>query len=290
MKILKWTAFVLLALLFIVTWISVKAVWSVDKRLSQKYNFTLPETVLNADSAIVTEGKRLMITKGCQGCHGDDLGGKVWIDDALLGEIVAPNLTKGKGGLPKDYGVNDWVRSLKHGLKRDSTSLKLMPSNEFTFLVEDDMHAIIAYCMQLEPIDRDLPKSSIGVLGYILTDFDQVPMISAEKIDHARPLTKSINREVSIGFGQYLAVACEGCHRKNMKGGPPVAPGFPKVADITSAGNLAGWTEQEFIHALKTGRTPEGKQLNPEEMPWISFKDYNEVEFKALFLYLKNIQ
>lgn len=289
MKILKWTGYVLLTLFFIIVGISIKARWSVENRLSKKYNFTLPKTSWNTDSTIVSEGKRLMITKSCQDCHGSDLGGKIWIDDPLLGKIVAPNLTKGKGGLPKDYNVNDWVRSLKHGLKRDSTSLKLMPSNEFTFLVEDDMQAIIAYCMQLEPIDRELPKSSVGILGYVLTDFDQIPLISAENIDHKRSLTKSINREVTIEFGQYLSIGCEGCHRKNMKGGAPVAPGFPNVADITRTGNLGEWTEQEFIQTLKTGTTPKGKKLNPEEMPWVAFKDYKDVEFKALFLYLKSI-
>lgn len=289
MKILKWTVSVLLVFVIIILGIYGKAVWSVDKRLSQKYKFTLPVTELHADYAILAEGRRLMITKGCQGCHGDDLGGKVWLDDALLGRIVAPNLTKGKGGLAKDYNANDWVRSLKHGLKRDSTSLKLMPSSEFTFLVEDDMHAIIAYCMSLHPIDRELPESSLGVLGYILTDYNQVPMIPAENIDHTRPLTKSIRREVSIEFGQYLAVACEGCHRKNMKGGAPVAPGFPEVADITSTGHPGNWTEQQFIEALKTGTTPEGKKLNPDEMPWIAFKDYTDVELKALFLYLQSL-
>lgn len=289
MKILKWISYVLFALLLFVAGISIKAYWSVENRLSQKYDFTLPEIPLNTDSVTIIEGKRLMITKSCQDCHSEDLGGKIWIDDGLLGKIVAPNLTKGKGGLPTDYNISDWMRSLKHGLKRDSTALMLMPSNEFTFLTEDDLRAIIAYCMQLEPIDRELPKSSVGILGYILTDFEQIPLIAAEKINHDRSLTKSINREVSIEFGQYLSIGCEGCHRKNMKGGPPVAPGFPEVADITSTGHLGTWTEQEFIQALKTGITPEGKKLNSSEMPWQSFKDYTETEFKALFLYLNSI-
>jgi cytochrome c553 len=289
MKILKWIACCFLAIVLIMIAFSFKAVWSTKQRLNKKYAFALPDFSVKSDSAIIAEGHRLMITKGCQACHGDDLGGKIWIDDALLGKIIAPNLTKGLGGLPADYTINDWLRCLKHGLKRDSTALRLMPSNEFTFLTEDDMQALIAYCSQIKPIDRTLPETKIRLLGYALTELEQIPMVPAETIEHSRPLTKNINREVSIELGQYLSIGCEGCHRKNMKGGAPVAPGFPEVADITRTGNLGKWTETDFISTLKTGVTPEGKKLKPEEMPWVSFQDYTEKEYKALFLYLKSI-
>jgi hypothetical protein len=74
-----------------------------------------------------------------------------------------------------------------------------------------------------------------------------------------------------------------------MKGGEPIAPGFPVVADISSSGKPAQWTEAQFIETLRTGKTPEGKILKPEEMPWTMTKAYTEVELKALHLYLKSI-
>lgn len=230
-----------------------------------------------------------METKSCKSCHGENLAGKVWLDDPMLGRIVTPNLTKGKGGLPQDYDTNDWLRSLKHGLKRDSTPLKIMPSHEITFLGEDDMNALIAYLSQLQPIDNTLPETSLGVLAYILNDLNQINLIPADSIDHTRLLTKSVTREVSPKFGEYLSTNCAGCHRKNMKGGPPLAPGFPVVADITSTGNPGKWTEEQFMETLRSGVTPEGKKLNPEEMPWVSFKSYNDTELKALFTYLRSI-
>jgi cytochrome c553 len=288
MKILKWIGGSLLVIVLIVVAFSVKALWSTEQRLNKKYAFALPDFPMKSDSTIMAEGHRLMITKGCPSCHGDDLGGKIWINDPLLGKIVAPNLTKGSGGLA-DYNTNDWLRSLKHGLRRDSTALRLMPSHEFTLLAEDDMQALIAYLSQIKPVDRTLPETSIGIVGYVLTELEQIPMVPAEIIDHSRPLTKSINREVSIELGQYLSIGCEGCHRKTMKGGAPVAPGFPEVADITSTGNLGTWTEADFVKTLKTGVTPEGKKLKPEEMPWVSFQELTEKEYRSLFLYLKSI-
>ena len=156
-------------------------------------------------------------------------------------------------------------------------------------LSKGDMKAIIAYCMQVPPVDNTLPESSVGPLARVLTDFGKLPLLPAEMIDHSRTLVADVKAEVSLEYGKYLSTACQGCHRENMKGGDPIAPGFPFVADISSTGNPAKWTDEQFIETLRTGHTPEGKQLNPSEMPWTMTKAYSDVELKALHLYLKSI-
>jgi mono/diheme cytochrome c family protein len=289
MKILKWIGYTLLTIVLLIAVFYLKARISTERRLSKKYDITLQPFTLKTDSSIVEEGHRIMLTKGCAACHGDNLQGRVWLDDALLGKVVTPNLTKGKGGLPHDYGTNDWLRSLKHGLKRDSTPLRIMPSHEISQLGEEDMNALIAYLSQIEPVDNILPDTRLGFLGYVLADLGKILLIPADSIDHNRTLTKNVNREVTPEFGEYLTTNCSGCHRKNMKGGPPLAPGFPVVADITSTGNPGKWTEEQFINTLRTGNTPEGKKLDPTKMPWVAFKNYSEDEMKAIFLYLRSI-
>lgn len=37
----------------------------------------------------------------------------------------------------------------------------------------------------------------------------------------------------ALAFGSYLAVFCTGCRKPGLKGGEPVAPGYPQVPDIT---------------------------------------------------------
>src|SRR6187200_2185515 len=160
MKILKWIGYVLLTIVLLVAAFYLKARISTERRLSKKYDITLQPFNLKTDSSIVEEGHRIMLTKGCAACHGDNLQGRVWLDDALLGKV----------GLPKDYGTNDWLRSLKHGLKRDSTPLRIMPSHEISHLGEEDMNALIAYLSQIEPVDNILPKTNLGFLAYILSD------------------------------------------------------------------------------------------------------------------------
>lgn len=86
----------------------------------------------------------------------------------------------------------------------------------------------------------------------------ELPLLPAEMIDHEVPFTEEITPSVTLEYGKYLAVSCQGCHGENMKGGKPIAPGFPPVADITSTGNRGKWTHEQFMTTLRTGRkTPE---------------------------------
>ncbi|MBC7920852.1 MAG: cytochrome c [Ferruginibacter sp.] len=222
-------------------------------------------------------------------CHGDDLGGKMFINDPRkLGQFAATNLTPGKGGFSPGNGYRNWVLALKHGVRDNRKPLFVMPSHEFTQLTEADMAAIIAYGASLPKVDRELPESRVGPLGRILAELNQVPLFPAEMIDHNRKLVKEMKTEVSLGYGQYLSVACQACHRPTMKGGGPIAPGFPTVPDISSQGNPGKWTDEQFMTTLRTGKTPEGKTMNPKNMPWPTMKVYTDTELKALHLYLKS--
>ena len=288
-KALKIVATIIGVVLLVVVAFYVKVYISVENRINKKYSVEVQPITVNKDSATLAYGKRLITAKGCDDCHGKDLGGAVVIDDPALGLLVARNLTRGKGGLPHNFGIKEWTLALKHGLSADSTPLLLMPSQEFFMLTEEDLGAIIAYCSQVPPVDRELPASTVRPLGRVLTELDKVELIPAELINHSRKLEPSVKAEVSIAYGKYLAVTCKSCHRENMKGGTPVAPGFPTAADISSSGNPGKWSTDQFIQTLRTGRTPEGKVLNPKEMPWTMTKAYTDVELQALHLYLKSM-
>lgn len=288
-KILKISGIIVGVIILLIAGFYLKVYIGTESRMNTLYSVDPKPLVLSNDSATLVYGQRLITTKGCNDCHGEDLGGKVFVDDPALGFIVARNLTRGKGGLPKEYAVSDWVLALKHGIRRNGKPLLFMPAHEYALLSEGDMKAIIAYAMQVPSVDRELPSSSVGPLGRILTDLGKLPLLPAEMIDHSSELRKDIVPAVSVEFGKYLSNACQGCHREHMKGGEPIAPGFPVVADISSSGNPGKWTDEEFIRTLRTGHTPEGKQLNPKDMPWTMTKAYTDTELKALHLYLRTM-
>jgi mono/diheme cytochrome c family protein len=288
-KIFKVVGIIIGVIVVVIAGFYTKAYVSVHNRMDRKYTVTAQAITINKDSASLAVGARLVKAKGCTDCHGADLGGRVFLDDPALGKIVARNLTKGEGGLSPEHGVEDWVLALKHGIRKDGKPLLIMPSHEFTLLSEQDMGSIIGYCMELPKIDRELPESSVGPLGIVLTDIGKLPLLPAEEIDHNSVLIKEVKAEVTLDYGKYISTSCRGCHRDNMKGGEPLAPGFPVVADISSTGNPGKWTDEQFINTLRTGVTPEGKVLNPADMPWTMAKEFNDVELKALHLYLNSL-
>ena len=288
-KILKFTGIFLGVITLAVLVYYAKVYISTEQRLHKKYDVQLQSFDFKKDSASLALGARLVKTKGCAGCHNADLGGKIFVNDALFGVLSAANLTKGKGGRSADYSEMDFLRALKHGLRKDATPLIFMPAHEYTLLSETDMGAIIAYCSTLPNVDRELPDANLGPLAKVLSDFGKLKLFPAELIDHTRKLVKEVKAEMSIEYGQYLSTSCQGCHRETMKGGEPVAPGYPVVADITSTGHPGKWTDEQFIQTLRTGVTPEGKVLKPEQMPWPMAKELTDLELKALHLYLNSL-
>ena len=288
-KIAKWTGIILGSLLILVLAGYFLIARNITQRIEKKYDFAGESLTVPTDTSTLGRGQHLAVIKGCTDCHGQNLGGKIMIDDDGLGRISAANLTKGKGGLPTDYSTTDWVRSLRHGVSRAGQPLLFMPSHETTMLSEQDMAAIIAYCQQMPPVDNELPAHKIGPIVNVMTYLDKMPLLSVEKIDHNRKMIAQTDTTEGIAMGKYLAVSCSGCHQPNFKGGP-IAPGFPPAPDLTSAGHVGKWTQEQFITTLRTGKTPSGHQLNNENMPWKMTAQYEQKELASLYQFLRSLK
>ena len=61
-----------------------------------------------------------------------------------VGRVVGPNITRGRGGRG-DFTDADWVRAIRFGVRRDGTSLVMMPSEVFTNFNNADLMSIVAY-------------------------------------------------------------------------------------------------------------------------------------------------
>ncbi|MEZ4658159.1 MAG: hypothetical protein R2911_11345 [Caldilineaceae bacterium] len=70
------------------------------------------------DAAAIVTGQRLAAISSCIECHGADLSGTVFVDEAPIGYIPAPNLTSGQGGIGGIYTDADWEGAIRHGVAR----------------------------------------------------------------------------------------------------------------------------------------------------------------------------
>jgi cytochrome c553 len=262
-----------------------------NSHFNRTYDIQTAALTLPTDSAAIAHGAHTAIIRGCVDCHGDNLGGKVFADDPALGRLIATNLTAGEGGIGATYDVADWDRAIRHGVGPDQKPLLFMPSYEFNRMSDQDVGALIAYIRTLPPVDSDFPSNSVGPLGRALYLKGDLPLLSVEMIDHSDLERDAPERAPTVAYGAYLATGCVGCHGMGFSGGkiPGAPPDWPAAANVTlHETGLAGWTEQDFTAALRTGRRPDGSEINPI-MPSQLYANMTDDEVRALWAYVQTL-
>lgn len=287
-KIFKWIGKAVLTVIVLALLGYCYIYFNVKSRLNKTYEVAVTTFPIPTDSSAIAKGKHLAIIKGCNECHGENLAGKIMADDAMMGRLSSANLTGGKGGIGARFTTYDWLMALQHGLDTARKPLLLMPSHETAQLSQTDMAAIIAYCRSVQPVDNELPENKVGFMACTLGYFDKFVLIPAEKIDHTAKLRPAPDTTSLVAYGKYLSVSCQSCHRPDMKGGDPVIPGGPAVPNLTASGATGKWTYEQFTQILRTGKRPDGYQINNDNMPWKMTAAYSQKEIQALYKFLKS--
>lgn len=261
-----------------------------DQSMSKVYAVALPEVQLSTDPTVLERGKHLAESLGsCLDCHGDDLGGKLMVDMGPVGVVHTPNITA--GGVLAQYSDAELLRLLREGVKRDGKSLMFMPAGDFRWWPEADLVAVASFVRAQPAVKRASTPSTIGALGKVLDRVDMIPIDIARRIDHDRPPELAPTPAATKEYGRFLGQLCQGCHGPTLSGGPiPGAPPDMAVpANITPhASGLARYDEATFYRVITTGVRPDGRKLDPM-MPIATLAAMNDVEKKALWLYLRSV-
>ena len=285
----KWKRFVgitlgaILGLLMLVIAVSY-AVSSV--MLRKRYAVAVAPLTHPTDSASLERGRTIAEVRGCTACHSSNLSGKVLFSQFPMGRAVPPNLTSGKGGIGGVYTDADWDRAIRHGVRPDSTSLIIMPSQSYNNMRDDDLRSLVAYLKSVPPVDNVLPKTTFWPLSRILVATGTFKP-DAALIDHSSK-PSAPEPGVTAAYGDYLAGPCRLCHGQGLGGAESRESGEPPAPALTSHGATAGWSEDEFIRTIRTGITPASKHLNNEYMPWKSFARLTDDELRAIWLYVRS--
>jgi mono/diheme cytochrome c family protein len=265
-----------------------------EARLSHAYAIPAETLSIPADAASNAHGMHVAIISGCVDCHGPNLAGRVFFENAMVGRFVASNLTSGKGGVGKRFSDQDWIRAIRHGVRPNGKPLLVMPSREFYPLSDADLGPLIAYIKTVPAVDHELPASALSPMGRVLLlALKDIPLLAAERIDHSAPRPVPPAPAVTVEYGHYLAVRCTGCHGDTLSGGkiPGTPPEWPPALNLTPypGAATAVWTEGEFVTALRTGVTPRGNHFDQKYMPYKVLGQMTDDELKAVWLYLKSV-
>ena len=288
---LKWIGIVLGGLLALVVVFAGVMFTIGTSRLNKTYSITPEPMAIPTDADSLARGQYI-VTAYCTGCHGENLAGKVLLEDPALGYFPASNLTSGAGGIGRTYTDADWVTAIRHGVRPDGQALMIMPSGAFYHYSDSDLGSIIAYLKSRPAVDNDLGSKSAAPVGRIMLALGAFGnILAAETIDHTGPRPAAPEMGMNAAYGEYLVNTgdCRSCHGENLAGGQSSEPGSPPSPNLTSGGNLASWSADDFRTTIRTGTTPEGAQLDPAFMPWEHIARLTDEDLDTIFIYLQSL-
>lgn len=286
-KLVKLLAYTMAFLLMVAACFYGFAWNKTEQGLAMRYDVQDASLVLPQDATALAYGARLFVAKGCADCHGDHAEGKLVFDGGPVMKVVGPNLTA--GGIGKNLSIDAMARAIRHGVGEGGRPLVFMPSPDYKNLSDADTAAIIAHIKSL-PLSANKPGPlEIRPLGRVLYALNKFPLLPAETIDHTPRQRLAPLAAATADYGKYLAQTCSGCHGENFAGQhvPGTPPDFPDAANLTQAA-LKNWSLNDFQTALRTGKRPDGRELN-KFMPWPSMSKMTDDEMAALWLYLSGL-
>jgi mono/diheme cytochrome c family protein len=241
----------------------------------------------------IARGKYLMedailCFEACHSEYGEPFaGGSETMAQGPVQVVFAPsNITP-----DNKTGIGAWTdaeiaRAIREGIDKDGVALVIMPSYNYRALSDEDIAAVIGYLRSLEPIENEVPEMGGNLMAKILL---ALGMFGPDPVGEPITTRQQTPQQGTIENGKYMLSIgdCSGCHKPNLAGGPlPLAaPEDTPAANITPGGELAYWTEEDFIKAVRDGIHPGGRTLDGG-MPRYKTTDQ---DLRDIFAYLMSL-
>ncbi|HVN55021.1 MAG TPA: c-type cytochrome [Anaerolineaceae bacterium] len=286
-SVFKWIGVVLSGLLaLLVSAIAVLAIVGLAKVYIPPAAAPAPEvSVANATPEQIKRGEHLA-NAFCASCHsptndlplvgGVDLGKD---SPVPIGSFVSANLTP--AGPLKDWTDGQIFRTIRNGIDRDGKKLFAMSIANGRHLSDEDTLALVAFIRSQPAVENrtQTPPDQPSLLGLI---FGGAGLIPAGEPPGTAVITAP-PKGPTAEYGAYILSYqdCRGCHGEQLRGADPNSLG-PKGPSLLM---VKGWTQEQFVTAMRTGVDPSGHTL-ASQMPWKNIGRMDDVELAAIHAYL----
>ncbi len=259
---------------------------------------------VNTSNDKIKRGKELVQGLGaCGSCHGINpnpdsalAGGRELVDN--YGVLFAANLTPSISGIG-NYNLSQFIDAIRLNKSKKSEFMSGYFHRGLKKASNDDLTAIYAYLKTLTPVKNEIFKRAITFWERNTTGLFEE---RAEFLGYIAPISDS-NPKI---YGKYLVdrvADCAGCHQADsplfsdadyLGGGKVLLKGSQQK--ITPAlkpkynPNLKNWTEANFLHYLKTGRTADGQAVSSEYCPTNFYATAPQSDLKAVANYLASLK
>ena len=230
-------------------------------------------------------------------------GGELFNEElgGVPGNLYAKNITPS--------GIGDWTdgelkRLITNGVTRDNKAIfPIMPYLSYNKLTKEDLNSIVAYVRSLEPIENEVPESSLNF---------PVNLIVKSAPPQSYNPSPEVDKNDKIAYGKYLTTiaACGDCHTPQEKGTPiaglEFAGGFEfkfpfgivRSVNITpdEETGIGAWDVDNFVDLFKNFHpdSSEAIEVDPDEfntpMPWAMYAGMSREDLASIFEYLKTLK
>jgi mono/diheme cytochrome c family protein len=208
---------------------------------------------------------------GCSNCHGVDFKGRLTKDAQPL-RVWSSNLRLSAARMSD----GEFERALRRGIAADATSLWAMPSDDYAYMSEADVAALLTYLRSLGPAGRTRPRPVWDRDARLaLLEGRIVPAVLA-----VRDAPSSLDLGPRYDGGRYLArISCGECHGTDLAGSPE--------RSIPDLDTVSLYSRPAFFDLLRRGigahhrRVPAMMRLSS-----IRFHILADYEIMALYDYL----
>lgn len=239
------------------------------------------ERPIPTDSVSLKRGQHVARTRGCFGCHGQQLEGRVFTEWPWVKRGVAPNLA----AFARQHPPEILERSIRHGVGHDGRALWSMPSYNYTRLSDSDLASLIGFLRSAPVRPSSLPSPSMGLRArWELVRGRQSHL--ADWVLDVPPLQHQDSQDESLARGEYLAhTTCNECHGLDLRG--DIQPDFA-TPDLAI---LAAYPFQAFTRLMKEGTTVDNRAA-PGLMGVVAedrFAYFTDQELEDLYRYLRTL-
>ncbi|UUZ76785.1 c-type cytochrome [Polaromonas sp. P1(28)-13] len=286
---IKWIAGSLGLTVLLVAGAAVVGTQLAERKRMRQVNVPVQPVAYTSDAQALERGKYLFQSRGCVDCHGANGGGRDFVNDGKGTRIAGPNITP--DGVVAGYKPEDWVRTIRHGVKPDGRPALIMPSEDYNRFTNEDLAALVAHVRSLPPQKGGSAVVELPLPAWVLYGFGAIPD-AAQRIDHSLPPSTPVAAAVTVQHGAYVANMCIGCHGEKLSGGkiPGGPPDWPAAANITPGeGSAMGRYKDaaQFMAMMRSGKRPDGTAI--QVMPFGSLSVMNDVDTLALYAYLQTV-
>lgn len=288
---ITWSAGIAGAVVLLLAGTAVVGSQMAERKSQRQIKVAVQPVAIPATAQALERGAYLYNSRGCADCHGAGGAGREFMNDGKGMRLAGPNITPGEGNVVARYTPEDWVRTLRHGVKPDSRPVFIMPSEDYNRLTDEDLGALVAYVKALPPKMGGAAVLDLPLPVRVLYAFDAI-QDAAQKIDHTLPPAKPIAQGVTAAHGAYVANMCIGCHGATLAGGkiPGGPPDWAPAANLTPGEGSAMPRYKDasaFVAMLRSGKRPDGTAITV--MPFESLRALNDVDAQALYAYLQTV-